>query len=204
MATLPRVDLRHLSHWPSQWNRLHLPHTYPYVLLQGSWSSSCTWNSARQPRDANVPNGSLDYDEQMVHLTLRHSYLHQSRHRDSTTASLQQWSSGGSVDIWLFNAARHPTANVTHRHSYLHQTQPRHIVIPLQASAQWLAANLELTFSHFMKMYFKAISLLFDLNRSKLNWYWNKMNSTWNITSVVALHGAGMKLWKDNKSDYAS
>ena len=136
-------------------------------------------------------------DRTAVRETQRHSYLYQSRHRDSSMVSL--W-----TDFWLFNSARHPTANVTHRHSYLHQTQPRHIVIPLQASAQWLAANLELTFSHFMKMYFKAISLLFDLNRSKLNWYWNKMNSTWNITSVVALHGAGMKLWKDNKSDYAS
>ena len=35
MATLPRVNLRHLSHWSSQWNRLHLPHTYPYVLFTG-------------------------------------------------------------------------------------------------------------------------------------------------------------------------
>ena len=57
-----------------QWNRLHLPHTYPwansfpgpypYVLFSGdnNWSSSCTLDSARQPRDVNVPNGSLGYD----------------------------------------------------------------------------------------------------------------------------------------------
>ena len=68
MATLPRVNLRHLSHWSSQWNRLQLPHTYPYIHLQGSWwvgqirSNSCMRGSARQPRNANVPNGSLGYD----------------------------------------------------------------------------------------------------------------------------------------------
>ena len=35
MATLPRVNFRHLSHWSSQWNRLHFPNTYPYVLFTG-------------------------------------------------------------------------------------------------------------------------------------------------------------------------
>ena len=39
--------------------------------------------------------------QKTVHVTQRHSYLHQSRHRDSATA------------------------NVTHRHSYLHQTHSR-------------------------------------------------------------------------------
>ena len=68
MATLPRVNLRHLSHWPSQWNRLHLPHTLslrPFYRGVGGWdnrSSSCTRDSARQPRNASVPTGSLGYD----------------------------------------------------------------------------------------------------------------------------------------------
>ena len=50
-----------------------------------------------------------------------HSYLHQFRHRDLVTASLQ-------AAIRLFNVAHHLSANVTHRHSYLHHAdcQPRH------------------------------------------------------------------------------
>ena len=67
MATLPRVDLRHLSHWPSQWKRLHLPHSYPYVLFTGELvggtiDRAATCDSARQPCDANVSNASLGYD----------------------------------------------------------------------------------------------------------------------------------------------
>ena len=35
MATLPPPNLRHLSHWSSQWNRLHI--LILTSLLQGSW-----------------------------------------------------------------------------------------------------------------------------------------------------------------------
>ena len=31
------ATLRHLSHWSTHWNRLHLPHTYPYVLFTGEF-----------------------------------------------------------------------------------------------------------------------------------------------------------------------
>ena len=73
-------------------------------------------DSARQPHNANVSTGSLGCDviQQTVHVTQRHSYLHQSRHRDSATA------------------------NVTHRHSYLHQTHSRDMVAAILHAAQQL------------------------------------------------------------------
>ena len=70
-------------------------------------------------------------DRTAVRETQRHSYLYQSRHRDSSMASL--W-----TDFWLFNSARHPTANVTHRHSYLHKTHSRDMVTAILQAAQQL------------------------------------------------------------------
>ena len=95
----------------------------PFYKGVGGWdnrSSSCTRDSARELRNANVPTGSLGYDvyPATVHLTLRHSYLHQSRHRDSATA------------------------NVTHRHSYLHQTHGRDMVRAILQAAQQLWRNV--------------------------------------------------------------
>ena len=54
------------------------------------------------------------YIQQMVHVTQRHGYLHQSRHRDSATA------------------------NVTHRHSYLHQIHSRDMVAAIFQAVQQL------------------------------------------------------------------
>ena len=69
------------------------------------------------------------YIQQTVLVTQRHSYLHQSRHRDSITASLQ-------AAIRLFNAARHPTANVTHHHSYSPDLQLDMVKAILQLAQQ--------------------------------------------------------------------
>ena len=72
----------------------------------GGWdnrSINCTRDSARQPRNANVPNGSLDYDVYPANGTrdatsqLSSPVTSQSR----ATASLQ-------AAIWLFNTERHP------------------------------------------------------------------------------------------------
>ena len=54
------------------------------------------------------------YIQLTVHVVQRHSYLHQSRHRDSATA------------------------NVTHRDSYLHQTHSRDMVAAILQVAQQL------------------------------------------------------------------
>ena len=96
MATLPRVNLRHLSHWSSQWNRLHLPHTYPYVLFTGELVGGTMDRAAvRETQHGNhatqmwpLAHWAMTYIQQTVHVTQRHSYLHQSRHRDS---SQQMW-----------------------------------------------------------------------------------------------------------------
>ena len=121
MATLPPVNLRHLSHWSSQWNRLHLPHTYPYVLFTGEFVGRTMDRAAvRETQHSNhatqmcpLAHWATTYIHQTVHVTQRHSYLHQSRHRDSATA------------------------NVTHHHSYL-QTPSRDMVAAILQAAQQL------------------------------------------------------------------
>ena len=109
MATLPRVN-RHLSHWSSQWNRLHLPHTYPGELVGGRIDRAAvreTQHGNHATQMCPLAHWATPYIQQTIHVTQRHSYLHQFRHKDSATASLQP-------AIWLFNTARHPTATVTH------------------------------------------------------------------------------------------
>ena len=74
------------------------------------------------------------YIQQMVHVTQRHSYLHQSRHRDSATANVTQRHS-------YLHQSRHrdsATAKVTHRHSNLHQTPSRDMVAAILQAAQHL------------------------------------------------------------------
>ena len=120
MATLPRVNLRHLSHWSSQWNRLQLPHTYPYIHLRGvgGWDkldriAVCEaqhGNHATQM--CPMSHWATMYIQPTVHVTQRHSYLHQSRHRDSAT----------------LQCSTPPKANAMHRHSYLHHTHSRDMV----------------------------------------------------------------------------
>ena len=122
MATLPRVNLRHLSHWSSQWNRLHLPHTYPYVLFTGELVGGTmdraavreTQHGTHATQMCPLSHWATTYIQQTVYVTQRHSYLHQSRHRDSATA------------------------NVTHRHSYLRQTHSRDMVAAILQAAQQL------------------------------------------------------------------
>ena len=122
MATLPRVNLQHLSHRSSQRNRLHLPHTYPYLLFTGELVGGTIDRAAvRETQPGNhatqmcsLAHWATTYIQQMVHVTQRHSYLHQSRHRDSATAK------------------------VTHRHSYLHQTPSRDMVAAILQAAQQL------------------------------------------------------------------
>ena len=142
MATLPRVNLRHLLHWSSQWNRLHLPHTYPYVLFTGELVGGTIDRVAiRETQHGNhatqmcpMAHWATTYIQQTVHVTQRHSYLHQSCHRESTTASLQaamtlQCSTPphSKCETQLFtpdSQPRHGESNssggstiVTHRHS---------------------------------------------------------------------------------------
>ena len=121
MATLPRVNLPHLSHWSGQWNRLHLPHIYLYLLFTGELVGGTIDRAAlRETQHGNhatqmcpLAHWAATYIQQTVHVTQRHSYLHQSRHRDSATA------------------------NVMHRHSYLHQIHSRDMVAAiLQAAPQ--------------------------------------------------------------------
>ena len=113
MATLPRVNLRHLSH-------LYL-HTYPYVLFTGELVGGTIDRAAvRKTQHGNhatqmcpLAHWATTYIQQTVHVAQRHSYLPQSSNRDSATA------------------------NVTHRHSYLHQTPSRDMVAAiLQADQQ--------------------------------------------------------------------
>ena len=66
------------------------------------------------------------YVQQTVHVTQRHSYLHQSRHRDSATANVTQPSQLFTPGLLIGEHLRY-----------------RHIVIPLPWSTQWPAANIK-------------------------------------------------------------
>ena len=73
-------------------------------------------------------------DSATANVTQRHSYLHQSRHRDSATANVTQRHS-------YLHQSRHrdsATAKVTHRHSNLHQTPSRDMVAAVLQAAQHL------------------------------------------------------------------
>ena len=106
---------------------IHLPHTYPYVLFTGELVGGTIDRAAvRETQHGNhatqmcpLAHWVTTYVQQTVHVTQRHSYLHQSRHRDSATANVTQPSQ-------LFTPAsqrRHGGSNssgssaiVTHRH----------------------------------------------------------------------------------------
>ena len=96
MATLSRVNLRHLSHWSSQWNRLHLPHTYPYILSTSEAIDRAAVREHGNHATQMCPLAHWATIQQTVHVTQRHSYRHQSRHRDSATANDSQPRHGGS------------------------------------------------------------------------------------------------------------
>ena len=98
-AALPRpVNLRHLWHWTSRWNRLHLPHAYPYpyVLFTGELVGGTLNRAAvRETRHGNhatqmctLAHWATTYIQQTVHVTLRHRYPQHSRPK---TRPQQMW-----------------------------------------------------------------------------------------------------------------
>ena len=82
------------------------------------------------------------YIQQTVHVTQRHSYLHQSRHRDSATANVTLAASHLNPKVLLVSPLRRLAYRAVDLGAFA-ISRYRDIVIPLPASAQWLAANLE-------------------------------------------------------------
>ena len=76
---------------PAPVTLIHLPHTYPQSSRSlyrgvGWWSnrwSSCTRETQHGNHATQMAHWATTYIQQTVHVTQRHSYLHQSRHRDS-------------------------------------------------------------------------------------------------------------------------
>ena len=89
-------------------------------------SSSCTRDSARQPRDANVRTGSLDYDVYPANGTRDSTSQLSSFYTSSVTKTRPRQVFRRLHDSSMQHAIPQQMY-VTHRHSYLHQTHSRYM-----------------------------------------------------------------------------
>ena len=78
MATLSRVKLWHLSHWSSQWN------PFTGELVGGTIDRAAvreTQHGNHATQMCPLAHWATMHIQQTVHVTQRHSYLHQSRQK---------------------------------------------------------------------------------------------------------------------------